>query len=275
MRRTCIAMILVALAGCGDARTSTPRSPSPDRCGACHDREFQRARRPPHPGSRPPTCGVCHLQTSWRTTTLDHTPPLTGAHATATCFGCHKGTPPIFAGVPRACEGCHLADARAVRSPSHEELSRSCERCHSTEGWTPTRRRRAPSSPAEETPAPPPPVSPAPPVTPSVTPRPSPRPTPRPSQPVQPAQPAQPSQPARREHPETRFPLTRGNHVDIRCVECHSRPGADGRGNTDCVHCHPRSRWDDVHARVGRYPQGAAAPNFCVDCHRSGTRSRR
>lgn len=258
MLRTLFAMTLVALAGCDDARPSTARSPAPDRCGSCHDREFRRARRPPHAGSRPPTCGVCHLQTSWRATTLDHTPPLTGAHTTATCFGCHKGNPPIFAGVPTACQGCHLADARAVRSPSHEDLSRACERCHLTEGWTPTRRHRAPTPPAGEPPTPAVTPPPAAPPTPTVTPRPAP-----------------PARPAPREHPETRFPLTRGNHVDIRCAECHRRPGPDGRGNTDCVQCHPRSRWDDVHARVGRYPQGAAAPNFCVDCHRSGTRSRR
>ncbi len=76
-------------------------------------------------------------------------------------------------------------------------------------------------------------------------------------------------------HPEDAFPVARGDHRGISCARCHSRPGPDDRGNTDCVQCHARSRWDPVHDGVRRYPTGSAAPNFCVDCHRHGTRSRR
>ena len=48
-----------------------------------------------------------------------------------------------------------------------------------------------------------------------------------------------------------------------------------GRANTNGVQCHARSRFDGVHAGVRQYPQGAAAPNFCVRCLTRGSGSRR
>lgn len=254
---------LVLGIGCGADDHPVTRTDAYDRCGACHVREYRRARRPPHVGYKPATCAVCHVETAWRPAIVNHLSPLTGAHATADCFGCHRGEPTVFLGTPTACVSCHAEDARAVRSPSHARFSTVCTECHTTQAWSPTRRRQSnehreppPSTPATPTPA-------------ATTPA---RPPLRPSHPAQPPRPA----PAEsNEHPESRFPIARGDHAGISCQRCHRLPGPDGRDNTDCVQCHPRSRWDDVHAHVARYPQGSAAPNFCVLCHRRGTRSRR
>ena len=43
-----------------------------------------------------------------------------------------------------------------------------------------------------------------------------------------------------------------------------------GKGNTDCVQCHKRSRFDRKHQGVRDYPLGDAPANFCVECHTRG-----
>lgn len=104
---------LVLGAGCGaDDHPTTVRTDSYDRCGACHERQYRRARRPPHVGYKPATCAVCHVETAWRPAIVDHRSPLTGAHATADCLGCHRGQPAVFLGTPTACVNCHAEDAR-------------------------------------------------------------------------------------------------------------------------------------------------------------------
>ena len=249
---------LLALAGCGSPPAPPPpaRSSAPDRCGRCHLREFKRARRPQHVGQKPSTCGTCHLETGWRPTVLVHGWPLTGAHAALDCFACHTGTPARMKGTPDACWGCHEDDFRGVRFAAHARFSHACQGCHSTRAWSPA--HEPPGQPEERPPA----STPAPSPTPAPREHPTPRPTPAPTA-------------HGGTHPEDAFPIARGNHRGIACARCHSRPGPDGRDNTDCVQCHARRRWDPVHDGVRRYPTGAAAPNFCVDCHRHGTRSRR
>lgn len=78
---------------------------------------------------------------------------------------------------------------------------------------------------------------------------------------------------AEREHPESKFPISRGNHADIACADCHSLPGKNSKANVDCVQCHKRSRYDRIHARVSEYPLAAVPANFCVVCHTKGTRT--
>jgi len=72
-------------------------------------------------------------------------------------------------------------------------------------------------------------------------------------------------------HPESAFPISRGNHVDIECETCHSQAGKMGKANTDCVQCHKRSKYDRKHQRITDYPTGVAPLNFCVDCHTKGS----
>jgi hypothetical protein len=84
-------------------------------------------------------CAHCHEANGWGLPKIDHrTWPLTGAHATASCEGCHRPTPEdkksgrgtSYRGVPRACSGCHddvhLGQFR-LAAPAYE-----CDRCHAT-----------------------------------------------------------------------------------------------------------------------------------------------
>ncbi|MDE2596052.1 MAG: cytochrome C [Sphingomonadales bacterium] len=57
--------------------------------------------------------------------------PLTGAHARATCAGCH-GNSHDYRGVPRDCASCH-----ARKDPHRGQLGRACQNCHTTTAWKP------------------------------------------------------------------------------------------------------------------------------------------
>ncbi len=286
-------LVTAFVAACSPSPEAPPTPPSM-RCVTCHRPEYTR-RHLGHgsPGQEvfPPTCAVCHTERSWRETEGGHRHgwPLTGIHGRTRCDACHRPPTPAFEGTPTACVACHTDDrVRADRErPSHRHVANTCATCHGTDAWKPAHRRHD----EEPDPSDDPPTPTTAPTAPTRTPLPAPangtttgsrpRPSPRPPQPSQPAQPTEPSQPTEpaqpvaREHPEARFPITRGNHDGIACARCHSRGGENGRGNTDCVQCHPRSDYDDVHARVRSYPSGAASPNFCVTCHTRGTRSRR
>lgn len=79
-------------------------------------------------------------------------------------------------------------------------------------------------------------------------------------------------------HPENAFPIQNGAHSPYRddCVSCHNPDlgsPVDG-ANADCVGCHDgdhtRAQMDPKHRDEPDYPQGAAPPNFCLDCHADG-----
>ncbi len=79
-------------------------------------------------------------------------------------------------------------------------------------------------------------------------------------------------------HPENAFPIENGPHSKYRddCVSCHNPDlgsSVDGE-NADCVGCHDgehtRAQMDPKHREEPDYPQGAAPPNFCLDCHADG-----
>jgi hypothetical protein len=79
-------------------------------------------------------------------------------------------------------------------------------------------------------------------------------------------------------HPENAFPIESGAHSKYRndCVSCHdSTLGSPvGGEDTDCVGCHDgnhtRAKMDEKHNGEPDYPNGAAPPNFCLDCHPDG-----
>ncbi|MEZ4362109.1 MAG: hypothetical protein R3B48_18115 [Kofleriaceae bacterium] len=79
-------------------------------------------------------CATCHSTLDWREPKIDHaTWPLLGAHARATCAGCHGAQrggaqPAAYRGIPRDCEGCH-EDLHAGQFVQSEPVRR-CERCH-------------------------------------------------------------------------------------------------------------------------------------------------
>jgi len=77
-------------------------------------------------------------------------------------------------------------------------------------------------------------------------------------------------------HPEVFFPIARGDHSDVTCIQCHD-PGAGpstGGANTDCIGCHTgahqQGRMDDVHGGVPDYSFDSETPNFCLACHPDG-----
>jgi hypothetical protein len=79
-------------------------------------------------------------------------------------------------------------------------------------------------------------------------------------------------------HPENAFPIQDGPHSKYRtdCVSCHDPElgSSVGGENADCVGCHDgehtRAEMDPKHDEEPDYPQGAAPPNFCLDCHPDG-----
>ncbi|MCO4762610.1 MAG: hypothetical protein KC502_13950 [Myxococcales bacterium] len=92
------------------------------------------------------TCGLCHVAAGWevipKRINFDHDRtgvPLTGAHATAPCVGCHKTQQAghtkknVPRRVPRDCASCHKDSHRG-------EQGTACESCHTTRSWKTPRR---------------------------------------------------------------------------------------------------------------------------------------
>jgi hypothetical protein len=100
---------------------------TPTTCVGCHRADDA------HGGSFGTNCGACHRATTWSDATFDHSKsafPLTGAHASVSCQGCHVGG--VFKGTPTACVSCH------ARPTSHTTgFNNLCGSCHSTKAWTP------------------------------------------------------------------------------------------------------------------------------------------
>lgn len=104
-------------------------------CATCHLADFRSA--PHHVGERPTTCATCHAQDAWHPSRVEHTWPLTGAHARAACFECHKGEPPIFEGTKGQCVDCHRSDYE--KAPEHVQrgFPTTCQECHGAAVWKP------------------------------------------------------------------------------------------------------------------------------------------
>lgn len=77
-------------------------------------------------------------------------------------------------------------------------------------------------------------------------------------------------------HPEAFFPIARGDHQGIKCLECHEpERGPDAAGaNTDCIGCHTgdheQAEMDEAHGGVAEYAFDSQTPNFCLSCHPDG-----
>jgi len=94
--------------------------------------EAQEPASNPHGDLNTP-CSACHRPEGWTpvriTSAFNHAKvsfPLIGAHAKASCRGCHLSLD--FKGTPSACTSCH--------EDAHKgELGHSCESCHSTRSF--------------------------------------------------------------------------------------------------------------------------------------------
>jgi len=92
----------------------------------------QERTRSPH-GELSVACSACHQPDSWTALRqrggFDHARtgmPLTGAHASASCRGCHETLD--FKGTTTACAGCH-------QDTHLGELGADCSQCHSTRNF--------------------------------------------------------------------------------------------------------------------------------------------
>jgi hypothetical protein len=110
---------------------------TPIECVSCHADDLARAVSPNHQTSGfVDDCQRCHIPTSWTGSGFNHsTFPLTGAHATAACSQCHVGG--VYAGTPRDCASCHMADYDGTNDPDHAAAGfpTSCQDCHGTATW--------------------------------------------------------------------------------------------------------------------------------------------
>lgn len=261
-------------------------------CASCHMKDYQAAENPVHVGELPTTCADCHVYTHWRPAAYpDHEWPLEGEHAKALCASCHVGDPPVYDGTPSACLDCHADDRARAQEPDHAAFSNDCGECHTANGWQPA---AFPDHPW--------PLDGAhaaarcagchmgdPPVyagTPTAcvdchlddydsSPYPGHHDFPTTCQDCHTTKAWTPATGGK--HPESAFPISSGPHREFECMECHNAElGPNGKGNADCVGCHTgehrRSKADEQHHEVSRYPSGDAPPNFCLDCHPKGTR---
>ena len=109
---------------------------TPTSCVGCHADDKGGVVAPPHDGFSD-DCSSCHGNDAWQPASFDHAWPLDGQHAGATCSSCHVGSPPLYAGTPTQCVGCHQADYDSSPFPGHDAFSTDCAGCHTTSGWTP------------------------------------------------------------------------------------------------------------------------------------------
>ena len=109
-------------------------------CASCHQADYNRA-QPPHASSgfAASACASCHTPAGWASAVFNHSAtafPLTGAHVTATCQGCHADG--VYKGKPSACQACHMTEFTAAipNHPAAGFTAAACASCHTTTTWT-------------------------------------------------------------------------------------------------------------------------------------------
>ncbi len=115
-------------------------------CVSCHLADYQATIDPVHPGSKPTTCGDCHMTSSW-TPALDGVhpenafPTNNGPHERVRCLECHvPELGPSTGGMNVSCIGCHTGEhSRSRMDDKHHEEARYqwdesrpafCRDCH-------------------------------------------------------------------------------------------------------------------------------------------------
>jgi len=178
LSRAVLLLVALLVGACAPSREPIPHGES-GQCARCHLPEFQAA--PEHPSKKPTTCSVCHGQSSWSPTFLDHRWALTGAHRNLDCFKCH--TDNTYEGTKRLCYDCHRAEYEKAKF--HDTLQKTCADCHTTKNWKDGAKWPPKPEPTIVVPEPtvttPPSVSVTPPPSVSVPPRPKPKPKPTPT----------------------------------------------------------------------------------------------
>jgi hypothetical protein len=115
---------------CADCHTTKDYREAPKTCVGCHKKKDI------HIGRLGPKCEDCHNAANWKQWTYDHTTqaryPLTGAHATTSCYACHTEKNAEKVVTPKTCIGCHRKD------DTHKgAFGTGCGKCHSTKTFLP------------------------------------------------------------------------------------------------------------------------------------------
>ena len=124
-----------------------PRAPGqmafvnlPTQCVSCHLPNYKATTSPPHAAAAFGTdCESCHTPRAWTGVGFDHSRflfPLTGAHKTVPCAGCHSDG--VYRGKPTTCVSCHQTDYNGTTNPAHAGAGfpTDCASCHTTTAWT-------------------------------------------------------------------------------------------------------------------------------------------
>ena len=113
-----------AAVACGNCHESNRFNDAETTCVGCHREDDV------HKGSLGEACGDCHTPNDWLTADFDHDTqtdfPLTGAHASTICEGCHTDADDLSA-VPSTCGGCHQSD-----DVHAGQFGMLCGDCHTT-----------------------------------------------------------------------------------------------------------------------------------------------
>ena len=112
---------------CKECHKSQMFKEAPKDCYTCHKKDDK------HEGQEGRLCGVCHVETDWKTTPkFDHGLtrfPLLGKHAKVECKSCHT-TGARFKDAKLECVACHVKDDK-----HKEALGPACEQCHNARSW--------------------------------------------------------------------------------------------------------------------------------------------
>jgi hypothetical protein len=110
---------ICSMASCLECHEERNLDIQSQNCGGCHVG--------PHDVAAALSCSDCHTSISnWDRTQLSvHPVRLTGSHAEADCFDCHRW--PNFGGLDYVCSDCH--------DRPHDFGSDECARCHTPVGW--------------------------------------------------------------------------------------------------------------------------------------------
>ncbi len=119
---------------CSDCHANRAFTFEPARCESCH-REYQPAFTDEHVALWGGECRSCHDGTGVDGSGFDHARtsfPLTGAHVSVDCAGCHKSarTTAALAKTPTTCIGCHRQD-----DTHRGAMGTDCAACHNTSRW--------------------------------------------------------------------------------------------------------------------------------------------
>ncbi|HED52607.1 MAG TPA: hypothetical protein ENJ00_00190 [Phycisphaerales bacterium] len=107
-------------------------------CASCHTDDYNATTDPNHITAGFSTdCMLCHDTSDWNNASFEHPASfqLVGGHDLTDCSLCHIGG--VFEGTPTDCAACHLDDYNATTDPNHitSGFSTDCMLCHDVFDW--------------------------------------------------------------------------------------------------------------------------------------------